>query len=103
MNTRHTRLRSILTGLMLSILTAQDPFVIDTSLSNSLPQSIANSIEIADVDNDGYNEDRCPLYGIKIVNPSRSVAIYYKCKHYKNDKTMGKKIVNRHIYMRHLR
>ena len=56
MNTHHTRLRSILTGLMLSILTAQDPFVIDTSLSSSLPQSIANSIEIADVDNDGYND-----------------------------------------------
>ena len=55
MNTHHTRLRSILTGLMLSILTAQDPFVIDTSLSSSHPQSIANSIEIADVDNDGYN------------------------------------------------
>ena len=56
MNTHHTRLRSILTGLMLSILTAQDPFVIDTSLSSSLPQSISNSIEIADVDNDGYND-----------------------------------------------
>ena len=57
MNTRHKRLRSILTGLMLSMLTAQDPFVIDTSLSNSLPQSIANSIEIADVDNDGGCDD----------------------------------------------
>ena len=43
-------------GLMLSILTAQDPFVIDSSLSNVLPQSIANSIEIADVDGDGYND-----------------------------------------------
>ena len=61
MNTHHTRLRSILTRLKLSILTAQDPIVNDTSLSNSLPQSIANSIEIADVDNDGYN-DICLLY-----------------------------------------
>ena len=56
MNTHHICLRSVLAGLMLSILNAQDPFVIDTSLSSSLPQSIANSIEIADVDNDGYND-----------------------------------------------
>ena len=56
MNRHHTCLLSILTGLMLSILTAQDPFVIDSSLSGSLPQSIANSIEIADVDDDGYND-----------------------------------------------
>ena len=56
MNTHYICLRSILMGLMLSILTAQDPFVIDSSLSNVLPQSIANSIEIADVDGDGYND-----------------------------------------------
>jgi len=56
MNTHHICLRSVLAGLILSILNAQDPFVIDTSLSSSLPQSIANSIEIADVDNDGYND-----------------------------------------------
>ena len=56
MNTHYRYLRSLLVGLMLSILTAQDPFVIDSSLSNALPQSIANSIEIADVDNDGYSD-----------------------------------------------
>jgi len=35
---------------------AQDPFVLDTALSNVLPQSMANSIQIADVNNDGTND-----------------------------------------------
>ena len=56
MNTHYRHLRSIIAGLTLSILIAQDPFVIDSSLSNSLPQSIANSIKIADVNNDGYSD-----------------------------------------------
>ena len=38
----------------LSYLFAQDPFVIDSSLSNSLPQTLSNSIELADVNNDGW-------------------------------------------------
>ena len=41
---------------MLSCLLAQDPFESDSSLSSVLSQSIANSIEIADVNNDGYND-----------------------------------------------
>jgi hypothetical protein len=49
-------LRSFLIWAALSFLNAQDPFVIDSSLSNSLPQTIANSIELADVDNDGYTD-----------------------------------------------
>ena len=40
----------------LSYLFAQDPFVIDSSLSNSLPQTLSNSIELADVNNDGYTD-----------------------------------------------
>ena len=56
MNTHYRYLRSFLVGLMLSILKAQDPFVIDSSLSNALPQSIANSIAVADVNNDGYSD-----------------------------------------------
>ena len=49
-------LRSILIWAALSFSNAQDPFVIDSSLSNSLPQTVANSIELADVDNDGYTD-----------------------------------------------
>mgnify|MGYP003298590639 CR=1 FL=1 len=40
----------------LSYLFAQDPFVIDSSLSNSLPQTLSNSIQLADVNNDGYTD-----------------------------------------------
>ena len=43
-------------GMGLSLLSAQDPFVLDTALSNVLPQSLANSIQIADVNNDGTND-----------------------------------------------
>ena len=43
-------------GATLSYLFAQDPFVIDSSLSNSLPQTLSNSIELADVNNDGYTD-----------------------------------------------
>ena len=35
---------------------AQDPFESDSTLSSILSQSIANSIEIADVNNDGYDD-----------------------------------------------
>ncbi len=49
-------LRCFLIGAAFSHLVAQDPFVNDTSLSASISQSIANSIEIADINNDGYND-----------------------------------------------
>ena len=32
---------------------AQNPFVLDSTLSSALPQSIANTIQVADIDNDG--------------------------------------------------
>ena len=48
--------RSLFIGLILSYLVAQDPFSIDSSLSGSIPQSIANSIQIVDADNDGFND-----------------------------------------------
>ncbi len=40
----------------LSILLGQDPFNLDSALTDSLPQSIANSIEIADINNDSIND-----------------------------------------------
>ena len=49
-------LHSFLIWATISFLSAQDPFVIDSSLSSSLPQNIANSIELADVNNDGYTD-----------------------------------------------
>ena len=53
----HKRLlRSFLIGFTLSLINGQDPFIFDSTLSDSIPQSIANSIEIADVNNDGLND-----------------------------------------------
>jgi len=49
-------LLNLAVGMGLSLLSAQDPFVLDTALSNVLPQSMANSIQIADVNNDGTND-----------------------------------------------
>ena len=49
-------LLNLAVGMGLSLLSAQDPFVLDTALSNVLPQSLANSIQIADVNNDGTND-----------------------------------------------
>ena len=43
-------------GMSLSILSAQDPFELDTTLSNVLPSSLANDIKVADVNNDGVND-----------------------------------------------
>ena len=70
MNTQYRFMRSFLAGLSISLLMGQDPFVIDSSLSNSLPKTLANSIEIADVNNDenndiiisGYDSTRFGLY-----------------------------------------
>jgi hypothetical protein len=41
---------------LFSIIRSQDPFVIDLSLSSSMPQTLANSIELADVNNDGFTD-----------------------------------------------
>ena len=54
---RHYRfLLKIIAGAGLSLLFAQDPFVLDTSLTNVLPKSLTNSIQIADMNNDGTND-----------------------------------------------
>ncbi|SVD56859.1 uncharacterized protein METZ01_LOCUS409713, partial [marine metagenome] len=54
---RHYRfLLKIIAGAGLSLLSAQDPFVLDTSLTNVLPKSLTNSIQIADINNDGTND-----------------------------------------------
>jgi len=51
---RHYRfLLKIIAGAGLSLLSAQDPFVLDSSLTNVLPKSLTNSIQIADMNNDG--------------------------------------------------
>ena len=49
-------IHGLITCFSLSIGIAQDPFIFDSTLSNILPQSISNSIEVADVDNDGAND-----------------------------------------------
>ena len=49
-------LHSFLVWATISFLSGQDPFAIDSSLSSSLPQNIANSIELADVNNDGLED-----------------------------------------------
>jgi hypothetical protein len=49
-------LLKIIAGAGLSLLSAQDPFVLDTSLTNVLPKSLTNSIQIADINNDGTND-----------------------------------------------
>ena len=49
-------LRIIFIGIFSSFINAQSPFALDTTLSNSLPQSISNSIQVADVNNDGLND-----------------------------------------------
>lgn len=56
MNLRHQILLQVSLGIGLSSISAQDPFVFDSTLSATLPQSIANSIEIGDVNNDGLND-----------------------------------------------
>ena len=50
-------IRTFIFGALLCFLNAQnDPFVLDSSLSAIINQSLANDIQIADVDNDGYND-----------------------------------------------
>jgi hypothetical protein len=43
-------------GIILSLLTGQSPFVLDSTLTSSLIQSISNSIEVGDINNDGFND-----------------------------------------------
>ena len=50
-------LLNIVVGTGLSFISAQDTtFVLDSTLSSSLPQSLTNSIQIGDVNNDGIND-----------------------------------------------
>ena len=49
-------LRNIAVGMGISLLVAQDPFVLDSAGTGSITQSIANSIQITDVNNDGVND-----------------------------------------------
>ena len=54
---RHNRLlRNIAVGIGLSLLVAQDPFVLDSAGTGSITQSIANSIQVSDINNDGVND-----------------------------------------------
>ena len=46
----------LLVSLGVSKTYAQDPFVVDTALSAVLPQSLVNSISLADMDNDGHDD-----------------------------------------------
>ena len=46
----------LLVSLGVSKTYAQDPFVVDTALSAVLPQSLVNSISLADMDNDGTTD-----------------------------------------------
>ena len=52
---KHILISLLISGIFSCVL-AQDPFESDSTLSSILSQSIANSIEIADVNNDGYDD-----------------------------------------------
>ncbi|MFL3007180.1 MAG: FG-GAP-like repeat-containing protein [Candidatus Neomarinimicrobiota bacterium] len=50
-------IRTFIFGAFLCFLNAQDePFVLDSSLSAVINQSLVNDIQVADVNNDGYND-----------------------------------------------
>ena len=50
-------IRTFIFGAFLCLLNAQeDPFILDSSLSAVINQSLANDIQVADVNNDGYND-----------------------------------------------
>ena len=51
-----TSLRILVIGVYISLAKGQSPFVMDSTLSSIIPQSISNSIQIADINNDGYND-----------------------------------------------
>ena len=42
--------------LFISLLVGQSPFLIDSTITSTIPQSISNSIQIGDINNDGYND-----------------------------------------------
>ena len=52
-SSKNRNIRFLLLGLSFSLSVAQNPFVFDSTLSSALSQSVANTIQIADVDNDG--------------------------------------------------
>ena len=43
-------------GTGFSFILAQDPFELDSALTEIIPSSISNSIQIADLNNDGYSD-----------------------------------------------
>ena len=47
-------IRNFIFGILFCFLDAQNPFILDSSLSSVVNQSIANDIQIADVNKDGY-------------------------------------------------
>ena len=47
-------IRNFIFGIFFCLLNAQNPFILDSSLSSVVNQSIANDIQIADVNKDGY-------------------------------------------------
>ena len=47
-------IRNFIFGILFCLLNAQNPFILDSSLSSVVNQSIANDIQIADVNKDGY-------------------------------------------------
>ena len=56
MNWPTLALRILVMGFLLPFLYSQNPFLIDSSRSSLIPQSISNSIQIADINNDGFND-----------------------------------------------
>ena len=49
-------LRIIIVLSLISFSKGQDPFVMDSIISSIIPQSLSNSIQVADVNNDGHND-----------------------------------------------
>ena len=49
-------LRIIIVLSLISFSKGQDPFVMDSIISSIVPQSLSNSIQVADVNNDGHND-----------------------------------------------
>ena len=56
MNWPTLALRILVMGFLIPFLYSQNPFLIDSSRSSLIPQSISNSIQIADINNDGFND-----------------------------------------------
>ena len=56
MNWPTLALRILVMGFLIPFLYSQNPFLIDSTRSSIIPQSISNSIQIADINNDGFND-----------------------------------------------